>query len=133
MARPSDRKALKAQIIHSLDLSRMSLGAEMTQVREQWHPRHLIQQTVEKHRLAVIVSAAVAGFIGTRMIFGSRQNSRDTSSKPARKRTLTSFLISNIWNLAREPLIGLAAQHLMPIALQYLSRFQSPPKQEPFE
>ncbi|WP_050029045.1 hypothetical protein [Verrucomicrobium sp. BvORR034] len=133
MAGPTDRKALKAQVIHSLDLARASLGGEIAQVREQWHPRHLIQQSVEKHRLAVIISAAVAGFIATRMIFGSRQNSRDTSAKPARKRTLASFLLSNIWNLAREPLFGLAAQHLMPVALQYLSRFQSPPKQENFE
>lgn len=133
MARTTDSKALKAHALHSLDVARAALGGELTQVREQWHPRNLIQQTVEKHRLAVIISAAVAGFIGTRMIFGSRQNSRDTSSKPARKRTLTSFLMSNIWNLAREPLFGLAAQHLMPFALQYLARFQSPQKQEPFE
>jgi hypothetical protein len=128
MAGRADRETLKREALLSLEQSRGSLHTGVAAVREQLSPKALIQHSLEKHRTAIMVSAAVAGFLAVRLVLPGKQNRRDTSVKSATKRSLSSFLLSGIWGMAREPLLGLAAQQLLPVVMQYVSHFQTPPQ-----
>ncbi len=130
MADTSDREKLKRQALLTLAEARTEMGAEISRLREDWRPRNLIIHSIEKYKAAYLTSALLAGVAGTRWIFSSRKNNRDTETKPAKKRTLTHALISSLWNVARDPLLSLATQQLAPLVLQQLSKFQSPPKPE---
>jgi hypothetical protein len=66
-------------------------------------------------------------------MFTARENSRDTFSKPARKRTLGSFLLNGLWGLGRGPLKALAVQQLAPLIVRFLSELKSPPQPPPSE
>lgn len=136
MARKTDTQALKEQALLALDQSRVALSKEWAQTRERWNPRHVLHNSVEKHPLVVlgvVVAAAVAGFIAVRSIFVRGENSRDTFSKPARKRTLGSFLLNGLWGMGREPLKALAVQQLAPLIVKFLSELHSHPKPPPSE
>jgi hypothetical protein len=128
MARPTTPQTLKQQALLALEQSRADLTGEWARAREQWSPLNFLQHSVEKHRYAVIAAAAAAGLVAIRWFFPGRENSRDTFSKPARKRTLASFLLNGLWGMGREPLKALAAQQLVPLILKFLSEFQPPPK-----
>ncbi len=136
MARKADTQALKQQAILALDQSRAALSGRWAQAREQWNPRHFIHNSMEKHRVAVLgtaLVAAVLGFIAVRSILPDRENSRDSFSKTARKRTLGSFLLNGLWGIGREPLKALAAQQLVPLVAKILSEFHTQPKPPPSE
>lgn len=129
MARQPDPQTLKHEALLALAKSRADLAGSWAQAREQWHPRNFILQAVEKHRAALMAAAAAAaGFIAIRWFFPGRENSRDTFSKPARKRTLASFLLNGLWGMGREPLKALAAQQLVPLIAKILSEIQSRPQ-----
>lgn len=128
MSRPPDTQTLKLQALLALEQSRSDLAGTWDRAREQWSPRNFLHHSIEKHRIAVIAAAAVAGFVAIRWFFPGRENSRDSFSKPARKRTLGSFLLNGLWGMGREPLKALAAQQLVPLILKFITEFQSPPK-----
>lgn len=130
MADTSDRERLKRQALLTLAETRTEIGDEISRLRDEWHPRNLIVRSFEKHRAAYLTSAVIAGVAGTRWLFSSRKNNRDMETKPAKKRTLTSSLLSSLWNVARDPLLSLATQQVVPLVLQQISKFQSPPKPE---
>jgi hypothetical protein len=136
MDRHADPQTLKQQALLALDQSRASLSGGLAQARERWSPRHLIHNSMEKHPVVLIgigVSAALAGFLMVRWMFTARENSRDTFSKPARKRTLGSFLLNGLWGLGRGPLKALAVQQLAPLIVRFLSELKSPPQPPPSE
>lgn len=130
MADTSDKEKLRRQALLTLAETRAEMSVEVSHLREEWSPRNLILHSIEKHRAAYLTSAIVAGFAGTRWLFSSRKNNRDIEPKSAKKRTLANSLISGLWNVARDPLLSLATQQVVPIILQQLSKFQSPPKPE---
>jgi hypothetical protein len=135
MARQPEPKTLKQQALLALDQSRADLSGSWAQAREQWSPRHFLHNSMEKHRLAVVgivAAAALAGFISMRWFLPGRENSRDTFSKNARKRTLGSFLLNGLWGMGREPLKVLAVQQLVPLIAKLFTEFQ-PPKHPPSE
>jgi hypothetical protein len=129
MARQSDPQTLKRQALLALHQSREALTGSWAQAREQWSPRQFIQNSMEKHRMAMLgmgVAAAVVGFLAVRWLMPGRENSRDTFSKPARKRSLVSFLLSGLWSMGREPLKALALQQLAPLIAKVISHYQPP-------
>lgn len=136
MARQPDTQRLKQETLLALDQSRTALSGRWAQARERWNPRQFIQNSMEKHRVAVLgiaAAAALIGFLAVRFMSQGRENSRDTFSKTARKRSLGSFLLNGLWGMGREPLKALAAQQLVPLIAKVLSRFQSPPTPPPSE
>lgn len=137
MAGKADRKALKQQALLSLEQSRSGMRIGVSQAREHLSPAHLLKSSFQKHQLPYIIGAAVGGLVLSKLLFsGKNQISRDTLVKSARKRSLTGFVFSGIWGMAREPLLALAAQQLMPVAMKYLSKFQNndlkSPSSKPF-
>ncbi len=126
----ADKETLKRQALLTLAESRAELSIEVARLRDEWSPKNLILKSIEKHRAAYLTSAVLAGFAGTSWLFRSRKNNRDIEAKPAKKRTLANSLISGLWSVSRDPLIGLATQQVLPLVLQQISKFQSPPKPE---
>ncbi|HSI61721.1 MAG TPA: hypothetical protein VLE43_01345 [Candidatus Saccharimonadia bacterium] len=125
MALQPDRQTLKLQAINALDQSRASLRGGWAEAREHWRPRNIIRERVEKHHIAIAVAATVAGFVAFRWLFSGGSASASAGPAP-RRRTLTGFLMSGLWGMAREPLIALATQQLLPIVMKYVSQFQAP-------
>ena len=128
MASPSDPQLLKQQALLALDKSRAALSTQWARTQQQWNPGRLIHDGVEKYRFALLLAATVAGFAAFRWIAPVFLGGRDSTSKPARKRTFTSFLLNGLWGQWREPLLALATQQLAPAIFKFLSTLQSPPK-----
>ncbi|WP_138087954.1 hypothetical protein [Phragmitibacter flavus] len=128
MAGKPNKEILKKQALLALAESRSSLHLGINHARERLSPRSIVENTVRKHGVWVLAGTAIGGFLLTRMLFsGPRKNSRDTSTKSATKRrTIAGILIGSAWGLAREPLLALATQKAMPLAMQYLDKFQTP-------
>lgn len=126
----ADKEILRRQALLALAESRTEISIEVSRLKEEWSPKNIVLRSIEKHRAAYITSAVLAGFAGTSWIFRSRKNNRDMEPKSAKKRTLAHSLVSGLWNVARDPLIGLATQQVVPLVLQQISKFQSPPKPE---
>lgn len=130
MADTSDKEKLRRQALIKLAESRAEISIEFSRLQVEWSPKNLMLRSIEKHRAAYLTSAVVAGFAGTSWLFRSRKNNRDMEPKSAKKRTLAHSLVSSLWNVARDPLISLATQQVVPLVLQQISKFQSPPKPE---
>lgn len=126
----ADKEILRRQALLALAESRTEISIEVSRLKEEWSPKNIVLRSIEKHRAAYLTSAVLAGFAGTSWIFRSRKNNRDMEPKSAKKRTLAHSLVSSLWNVARDPLIGLATQQVVPLVLQQISKFQSPPKPE---
>jgi hypothetical protein len=136
MARQPDAQTLKRQALLSLDQSRAALTGGVALVRERLSPRNLLQDSWRKHPAVILgigAAAALAGFVAIRSMLSRHENSRDTFSKPARKRTLGSILLNGLWGMGREPLKALALQQLAPLIARILSEFHSHPKPPPSE
>ena len=136
MAGQPDTLTQKQQALLSLEQSRASLSGGWAKAREDWSPRHLLHRGIEKHPAVLVgiaAAAALLGFVMVRRMFTARENSRDTFSKPARKRSLGSFLLNGLWGMGREPLKVLAAQQLMPLIAKILSEFNFHSKPPPSE
>ena len=128
MAGLSDRQTLKREAILALDQARNAMHRDVRELRSRWNLGDMLQQSVKKHRIAVMIGAGVVGLATIKILMPSRENRRDTLPKSAKKRTLFSFLLAGVWGMAREPLIGLASQQLLPVVMQYVSQLQSSPK-----
>ena len=136
MAHQADAQTLKQQALLSLDQSRAALTGGVALVRERLSPRNLLQDSWKKHPAIMVgigAAAALAGFVAIRSMLTRHENSRDTFSKPARKRTLGSILLNGLWGMGREPLKALALQQLAPLIAKILSEFQSHHKHPPSE
>jgi hypothetical protein len=136
MAREPDSPTLKHEALLALEQSRASLSGGWARAREEWSPRQLLHKGMEKHPAALVgiaAAAALLGFIAVRWMFTGRENSRDTFSKPARKRTLGGIVLNALWGMGREPLKALAAEQLVPVIAKFLSEFKSHPNPPPSE
>ena len=133
MARPSDPQILTQQALLALDQSRAALSTQWARTQQQWNPGRLLHDGVEKYRLAILLATAAAGFAAFRWIIPSFMGGRDSTAKPARKRTFTSFLLNGLWGQWREPLLAIATQQFAPAIFKFLSTLQSPPKPPPSE
>ncbi len=128
MAGRADKKELRDQALANLAGARLSLHDDVARMRTQWSPKTLIQHSVERHKTAYIVGAVVVGLLVTKLLFsGGRENSRDSSVKTARKRTLASLMLAGLWSVARGPLMGIAQERLLPVILPYITQYFSPP------
>lgn len=131
MVSTPDRNALKEQALLTLEQSRNGMSRGMKHVREEFSPKRILQQNVQKYPKVMLVGAAGLGFILMRTLLPSRENKRDTTVKTAKKRTLTALLFSGIWGIARGPLLGFASQQLTPLLMQQISRYQPQPPNKP--
>ncbi|MEI6536303.1 MAG: hypothetical protein WCN98_13230 [Verrucomicrobiaceae bacterium] len=109
---------MKRGAMQALEHSRASMGGDFAVMREQWNPRELVRQSVEKHKVALIIAAAaVAGIVTVRIFAG---NGKDQTQRP-KGSWLTGVLTSSLWAVARKPLTDFAKEHFM----NYFSKFQT--------
>lgn len=127
MALQPDRQTLKLQAINALDQARANLRGGWAEAREHWRPRNIIRDRVEKHHIAIAVGSVVAGFLAFRWLVADRS---PASAAAPRRRSMGSFLLNGLWGMAREPLLALATQQLLPVIMplvsKYVSQFQAP-------
>lgn len=130
MALQPDRQTLKLQAINALDQARANLRGGWAEAREHWRPRNIIRERVEKHHIAIALGSVIAGFLAFRWLFADRGSA--SSGAGPRRRSISGFLFNGLWGIAREPLLALATQQLLPIAMpfisKYVSQFQAPPR-----
>ena len=127
MARQTDTKALKQQAINALEDSRRALTGGLRRAAGEWSPRHFLEQSFSKHRTAYIAAALAAGYAAIRLFMPGGKNGRDTSARPARKRSLGRFLLNGLWGMWREPLLEVAGRQLLPLLNRILTDTKTPP------
>lgn len=117
MAGTVERQALKRAAALALDDSRLALGRELTRVRTEWNPRELVKHSLEKHKVALMATAAVAGFIAVKLLMP-----RDPGRAKSRSWTgrLLGVASTAFLPLLRNPIVDYAKSHFA----SYLEKFQ---------
>jgi len=118
MAGSAEREAIKQRALLALEDSRRALTGEMSRVSVLWHPKQFLQASVQKHRIAYIIGAALAGFVALRVLLMPR--TRSTGGR------LTGIMGALLWPLLRGPALQFAGRYLS----SYLPQF-FPPSQPP--
>lgn len=126
MAGKSDRETLKLQAMQALDSARVSLRGGWAETREHLRPGNFIRDFVGKHQIAVLVASLAGGFVATKWVSSLFRS--PAAAATTRKRSLAALLLSGVWGLAREPLIALATQQVVPVIMKYAGQFQPPQK-----
>lgn len=109
MAGTAERQALKRAAMLALDESRASLGGELSRLRVQWSPRELVRHSLAKHKVAVMIAAALASLVVVRFFMAP-------ASGPGRQRGWQSllggkiggFVTAALWAALRQPLMDFA-------------------------
>ena len=128
MAGKSGRQALKRAALLALDDSRIALAREVSRVRVQYNPRELVRQSVSRHRYALMISAAVAGFAMMRLFMPSRGGGGGGRKASWRDR-MTGLAATGLWSLVQEPVMNFAKTHLA----SYVQNFYDQNSPEPSE
>ena len=108
MVGTTERQALKKAALLALDESRGALGGEVLRVRTEWSPRELLRQSVEKHKIALIAAAAVAGLAATRFFMMPRKERGWGSSVRGK---LAGLAATTLWSVFHEPVLDFAKTH----------------------
>ncbi len=106
--------------MQALGESRVVLGGELLRVRTEWSPRKLLLHSVEKHKIALMVTAAFIGLGATRIFLMPRKEKTAGSSLRGK---LTGLAATTLWSFFQEPVLNFAKTHFA----SYLgSQHQSP-------
>lgn len=127
MDRRTDRKALRAQALASLDEARRDLAAHAAQVRTGLEPRALVAQGLAKYRLWIAGASLVAGFAAVRFLFPSRPRV-DKAAKPATDRTLSGMVLTGLWSLARPGVLNFMKGRLQDVVMNRFGFTNTHPK-----
>jgi hypothetical protein len=123
MAGKTERQRLKRAAALALDDSRTALGRELTRVRSEWNPRELVRQSVEKHKMALVATAAVVGFVAVRLLMPHNAHA-------PRKRSWTGRIIglasTALWSAFHGPITDFARSHFGSY-FEKIHRPQNPP------
>ena len=123
MVGTAERQTLKKAALLALHQSRGAMGAEVLRVRTEWNPRQLVRQSVEKHKIALALGAALIGLGATR--FFTRPRTGTGSSLRGR---LAGLAATALWSVFQEPVLDFAKTHFT----SYLGRLhQSPDPDKP--
>ncbi len=94
--------------MQALGESRVVLGGELSRVRSEWSPGKLLWQSVEKHKMALMVAAAVIGLGVTRNFLMPRKER--VGGVPMRGR-LAGLAATALWSIFQEPMLNFAKTH----------------------
>jgi hypothetical protein len=107
----------KQQALRDLDEARAQLGVHIHLASEEWNPRLLLRQSMQKHLWAWAAAAGVGGLLLWRVILPprSRKNDRDISGASDTKKGFMALLTL--------PLLGMARQAAMKYGTQFLQSY----------
>lgn len=108
MAGAAERQALKLAALQALGDSRIALGGELLRVRREWSPGNLIWQSVDKHKIALMVVAALAGLGATRFFMTPR---RENAGGGFFRGKLAGLAATTLWSIFQEPALEFARTH----------------------
>lgn len=112
MAGTAERQALKKAAMLALDQSRTALGGELLRLRTEWSPRELVRHSFQKHRVAIVAGALLAGLVVTRFIM-----------TPGRVRNVGATLRGRVMGLATAALWSALRKPLMDFAKSYFPAY----------
>ena len=130
----------KQRAIMALEQSRYEMSSDFKWARRQLSPTNIVHNAVEKHPKALVITALVAGFLVPRILFRRRQpqhiivpapsslakaphnTTLETVEKRSKTAAVAAFVGAALWKVLKGPLMGLAAQKLTPLLLEYIHR-----------
>ncbi len=126
--REQERQQLKLRAVADLAHARTALSHHTERASLEFAPGAIISRSIQKHRAAWIIGAAVAGVVALRFVLPSRsrKNRRDNFSKSDRKGTLSRLLSSALMGAARKSAFAYAANYFQ----NYLKQQFQPPVPE---
>lgn len=125
MVGTAERQALKRAALLALDESRGALSSEIRRVRTRWNPRQLMRRGMERHKIALAVTAALVGLGVTRLFMMPRKERGSGSSLRGK---ITGLAVTALWSIFQEPLLDFAKSHFA----SYLDKHhQSPNPDKP--
>lgn len=109
---PQDQLTPKQQALHDLEVARTALARHATLAVKEWSPRAVISHSIERHRMAWLGGAALAGLAAVRLLFFSgRSNSRrDNPGASATNRGLLALLLTPLLAYGRKAALNYGAQ-----------------------
>lgn len=116
-----DRSELKRRLLVDLDRARLALAVHSEETVRQLSPAAMVERSFQKHRVAWIAGAAVAGVLALRFIFSPR------ASKIERDNFLKSGTKAGLFRLLAAPLFNVGKKAALDFATQYFkNRFKQP-------
>jgi hypothetical protein len=125
MVGTAERQALKKAALLALDESRGALGGEVLRVRTEWEPGEIVRRTVEKHKIALAVGAALIG-LGVTRFFTMPRKQRTPGSPTSMSGRLTGLAATTLWSVFHEPVLDFAKSCFA----SYLGRRHPSPESE---
>ncbi len=119
----------KQQALKDLDEARTLLGVHVHLASEEWNPRQLVRQSLQKHLWAWVSAAGVGGLILWRVLMPSRSTKfgRDISDTSAKKSGLIALLMTPMLGMARQAALKYGTSFLQTYLQNHLSRHEGSP------
>lgn len=107
----------KQQALRDLDEARVQLGVHIHLATEEWNPRLILRQSMQRHLWAWVTAAGLGGLLLWRVLMPPRPGKfdRDISSASDTKKGFMALLTL--------PLLGMARQAAMKYGTQFLQSY----------
>jgi hypothetical protein len=110
---------LKRQLVVELDRARLALAHQTQLAQTHLSPAALVQRSVQKHKVAWIITGVVAGAVVVRMLLPPKFRS-DKSSQSDKKRGVSGILRNIVFTVAQRAAMNFAKEHFQDQARSYL-------------
>jgi len=126
--RPLTQLTPKQQALRDLDEARTLLGTHVQLATEEWNPRVLLRQSVQKHLWAWAAAAGVGGLVLWRVLMPAkpRKFDRDISGGSDRKNGFIALLLQPVLGMARVAAMKYGTQFLQSYLTNQFSKHAGP-------
>lgn len=114
---------MKQRLIAQMAEARQIMATHAGLASVEFAPAAIFQRSFQRHRVAWVVVAVVAGAAAIRLVFPSlaAKNRRDKNSKPATKGTISGLLSGVFSSVARKALFSYAQKQVQEFVQNQLS------------
>ncbi|MES2595259.1 MAG: hypothetical protein V4662_07985 [Verrucomicrobiota bacterium] len=120
----------KQQALRDLDEARSLLGTHVHLASEEWNPKKLLRQSVQKHPWAWMAAAGVGGLLLLRAIMPARRGKidRDISVASGTKIGFMALLMQPVLAMARQAAFKHGSQFLQSYLTNHFSKHAGSPQ-----
>jgi hypothetical protein len=118
----------KQQALRDLDEARTLLGVHIHLASEEWNPRVILRQSMEKHLWAWVAAAGVGGLFLWRVLVpsGRSKNDRDISGASDTKKGFMALLTLPLLGMVRQAAVKYGTQFLQSYLTNQFSQHAAP-------
>jgi hypothetical protein len=119
----------KQLALRDLEEARTLLSVHVHLASEEWNPRVLVRQSMQKHLWAWVSAAAVGGLVLWRVLVPAPRAKigRDISGASAKKSGLIALLMTPMLGMARQAALKYGSSFLQSYLQNHLSRHEGSP------